>query len=106
MLSTTTTLTSNSTFIPHPSQNIHYQLNPYTTHPNHFIFHPSFIQPLKNNNFLINPYNITPNQQQHTSIIDIYHQIIPNTPHQTPSILHFQLNNPPLSNQPLIHQYP
>ena len=67
MVGTTSSVTSNSTFIAHGSENIDYQVNGYTTDANDFILEPSFIEAVKNNNFVINGYNITGNEQQESS---------------------------------------
>ncbi|SUM81768.1 immunodominant antigen B [Staphylococcus saprophyticus] len=76
MVGTTSSVTSNSTFIAHGSENIDYQVNGYTTDANDFILEPSFIEAVKNINFVINGYNITGNEQQESSMIDIYDQIM------------------------------
>ena len=52
MVGTTSSVTSNSTFIAHGSENIDYQVNGYTTDANDFILEPSFIEAVKNNNFV------------------------------------------------------
>lgn len=105
MVGTTSSVTSNSTFIAQGSENIDYQVNGYTTDANDFILEPSFIEDVKNNNFVINGYNITGNEQQESSMIDIYDQIIAKTGEQTASMVDFEVKKGAVSKEALIEQY-
>ncbi|UEX90205.1 immunodominant staphylococcal antigen IsaB family protein [Staphylococcus ratti] len=96
---------SHNPSVVHAATEEGYTIEGNTSDKGAFILEQKFIDAVKNNNLVINGYKITGNQDQETTMVDIYDQIIGKTGDNTASMVNFEVKKNTVSKDDIIKTF-